>query len=109
VQTVELFRQLHEEREKLPESLSEKQRADLAFSFVYALVSALTTEAINYAHNKMIPSIGVTGGVSYNIPIVEMIHERVKKENLQLLVHNHIPNGDGGISAGQNVLAAHSL
>ena len=109
VQTVDLFRQLHEIREKLPDSLSEKHRADLAFSFVYALVSALTTEAINYAHNKMISSIGVTGGVSYNIPIVEMIYNLVKKEKLQLLVHNRIPNGDGGISAGQNVLAAHQV
>jgi len=109
VQTVDLFKQLHEERKKLPDLLSDKHRADLAFSFVYALITALTTEAIKHAKNKMIPSIGLTGGVSYNIPIVNMIHEHVKKENLQFLVHHRIPNGDGGISAGQNVLAGHKI
>jgi len=53
--------------------------------------------------------IGVSGGVSYNIPIVEMIRAQVEKEKLQFLVHRRIPNGDGGISAGQNVLAGYKL
>jgi len=48
--------------------------------------------------------VGITGGVSYNIPIVEMVERRLKKEGFELITHNNIPNGDGGISVGQNVI-----
>lgn len=109
VQTVDLFQQLHEQTKRLPQPLTEKNRADLAFSFTHALVSSLTNEAINHAKSKKIPFVGVTGGVSYNLPIVEMINDQIKKEKLCFLVHHRIPNGDGGISAGQNVLAGHKL
>lgn len=109
VQTVDLFRQLHDQVTRLPKPLSEKHKSDLSYSFVFSLVSALTTEAITYAQQKNVRNIGVTGGVSYNIPIVEMIESQVKKTNLSFLVHHRIPNGDGGISAGQNVLAGHLL
>lgn len=109
VQTVDLFKQLSEIVEKLPKPLTEKNKADLAYSFVYTLVSSLTNEAIQYADENDIRSIGVSGGVSYNIPIVNMIYKQVNHEKLRFLVHNKIPNGDGGISAGQNVLAGHHL
>ena len=65
--------------------------------------------AIEKAEDEDIPYIGVTGGVSYNIPIVEMIKKNVEKNNLKLLVHNRIPNGDGGISVGQNVIISRKL
>jgi hydrogenase maturation protein HypF len=107
--TIDLFQQLHNIRKKLPASLSEKKKADLACSFVNALVYGLTSEAIHYAQDNDITNIGVTGGVSYNSPIVNMISTLVEKEQLKFLVHHRIPNGDGGISAGQNVLAGHKL
>jgi hydrogenase maturation protein HypF len=109
VQTVDLFQQLHDEAKRFSHPLTEKNRADLAFSFVHSLVSSLTTEAIHHAQTNKIPFIGITGGVSYNIPIVEMIYKQIKKENLHVLIHHRIPNGDGGISAGQNVLAGHKV
>mgnify|MGYP006277138827 CR=1 FL=1 len=109
VQTVDLFQQLHETTKKVSSPLSEKNKADLAFSFVDSLISALANQAIDYAEGHDIEHIGVSGGVSYNIPIVEMINARVKQHDLGFLVHNTIPNGDGGISAGQNVLAGYKM
>jgi hydrogenase maturation protein HypF len=109
IQTVDLFQQLYDRVTHLPKPLSEKHKADLSYSFVSSLVSSLTSEAINHAFEKNMLNIGVTGGVSYNIPIMEMIESQVKKNDLSLLVHHRIPNGDGGISAGQNVLAGHLL
>ena len=109
VDTVDLFQQLHKHSTILSKPFTEKDKADLAVSFVDALVSSLTQEAINYAQDHSLKHIGVSGGVSYNIPIVEMIRAQVKKEKLQFLVHRRIPNGDGGISAGQNVLAGYKL
>ena len=109
VDTVDLFQQLHKQSSNLSRPFSEKDKADLAFSFVESLISSLTYQAINYAKDNSITHIGVSGGVSYNVPIVDMIHEKVEKEKLHVLVHNKIPNGDGGISAGQNVLAGYKV
>lgn len=109
VQTIDLFRQLHEHTRNLSQPLSERNKADLAYSFIHELITRLTTLAIVHAQDKKISCVGVTGGVSYNIPIVEMIAEHVKKAELSFLVHRKIPNGDGGISAGQNVLAGYKL
>lgn len=109
VSTVDLFEQLHDTTNRLSNPLTERNKADLAFSFVEALIISLTNEAIRYAKKNGIKNIGVSGGVSYNIPIVEMISNMVIKHNLCFLVHDKIPNGDGGISAGQNVLAGYKL
>jgi hydrogenase maturation protein HypF len=49
-------------------------------------------------------SIGLSGGVTYNLPIVEMVMDLAKERGLQVVLHNRIPNGDGGISTGQNVI-----
>jgi hydrogenase maturation protein HypF len=49
--------------------------------------------------------VGLTGGVSYNLPICEMVVNRLKGRGLEPLLHDRIPNGDGGISLGQNAIA----
>jgi hydrogenase maturation factor HypF (carbamoyltransferase family) len=38
-----------------------------------------------------------------------MIEKQVEKVGLKLIVHNRIPNGDGGISIGQNAIIGHKL
>ena len=76
---------------------------------VKAIVKGLSDIAINYALNHKLKTIGVSGGVSYNVPINEMIIRNVKKAGLKLIVHNNIPNGDAGISVGQNVIIGNKL
>jgi hydrogenase maturation protein HypF len=68
-------------------------------------MDALTAIAVEHAEAKGIEYVGLTGGVAYNIPITAMVTEYVERNSngLKLLLHNSIPNGDGGISAGQNV------
>ena len=39
----------------------------------------------------------------------EMVEKRVEEAGLALAVHNTVPNGDGGISVGQNAIAGHKL
>jgi len=90
-------------------SLSENMKADFIYSFVKSMVDGLVDIAVENAQNDGIDSIGLTGGVSYNIPIVEMVNDRVKKSGLSFLVHNRLPNGDGGISIGQNVIVGNKL
>ena len=104
--TVDLFRQLDGMVKK---SLSEKDKADLAYSFVKTITDKLTDIAIKNAEDNGIKNIGLSGGVAYNIPLTEMVYERVKKSGLKLVVHNRVPNGDGGIAIGQNAIIGSKL
>jgi hydrogenase maturation protein HypF len=104
--TIDLFRQLDEKRDK---PLTEKEKSDYVHSIVKTIVDKLSDVAIEYAGDKNIKTIGLTGGVSYNIPITEMVQNQVNKAGLELIVHKNIPNGDGGISIGQNAIVGHKL
>ena len=86
-------------------SSAEESSSDM----VKTIIDTLTDIAVNHAESEGIKSIGITGGVSYNIPITEMVEKRVKKVGLKLVVHNNVPNGDGGIAVGQNAIAGHKL
>ncbi|MDI6917364.1 MAG: carbamoyltransferase HypF [Thermoplasmatales archaeon] len=88
---------------------SERNKADLSYSFVYHLLKKLTEIAIEKADEKNIRYIGITGGVSYNTAITRIVNDFVKNTDKKFLTHNNIPNGDGGISAGQNAVVGHKL
>ena len=106
VPTIDLFRQL-DEIVKGP--LSEQKKGDISHSFVKKIIDDLSEIAIEYAIDNHIKCIGLTGGVSYNIPITEMVSKKVSESGLKFIVHNNIPNGDGGISYGQNCLIGNKL
>jgi len=102
VLTLPLFDQLAEYRIS-----TEKDKADIAYSFVYALIKEMVEIAADACDATGIPSIGITGGVSYDVPIVRMAEALVKEKGLRFLTHDKIPNGDGGISVGQNAIVGH--
>ncbi|MDI6707899.1 MAG: carbamoyltransferase HypF [Candidatus Thermoplasmatota archaeon] len=104
--TTELFRQLSYYAK---ESLADNKKADLAYSFVKSLVEALASIAVEKAYENNIECIGLTGGVSYNIPITELCRKFVEKKSLKFVTHSTVPNGDGGISIGQNVIAGYKI
>ena len=106
LETIDLFRQLDE---MIKKPLSEKDKADYAYSFVKTIIDTLSDIAIDYAKNNSVKSIGLSGGVAYNIPLTEMVEKRVSKSGLKLLVHNRVPNGDGGICIGQNAIIGSKL
>ena len=90
------------------ELASEQDRADAAFSAVDAVVSGLADAAMEEAEGRGVP-VGVTGGVAYSLPIVDMIAARVEGRGLEMLLHDRIPPGDGGISSGQALVAGLGL
>jgi len=104
--TMDLFKQLDE---KIDKSLTEKEKADYVHSIVKSIIDSLSELSINYANDNNIKYVGLTGGVTYNIPIIEMVEKQVNKAGLKLIVHNQIPNGDGGISIGQNAIIGYKL
>jgi hydrogenase maturation protein HypF len=106
LQVTDIFNQI-DEFVKPP--FTEKDKADISFSMVSAIVRGLLKIATSYAQEQNIKNIGLSGGVSYNIPIVEMFEKEILKSGLNLIIHKHIPNGDGGISIGQNVIIGNKL
>jgi len=104
VQTLGLFEQLFDLKLK-----SESERADAARSFVGAMTIALTEIAIENAEGEGVKRVGLSGGVSYSIPIAKIFEERVEKAGLMPVFHQNLPNGDGGISVGQCVRALDEL
>ncbi|UCC93674.1 MAG: Sua5/YciO/YrdC/YwlC family protein, partial [Thermoplasmata archaeon] len=87
---------------------SSKDRADAAFCAVDAVVSGLADAALDEAEKRGVP-VGVSGGVAYSLPIVDMIASRVETRRVELLLHDRIPPGDGGISSGQALIAGLGL
>ena len=106
ISTVDLFRQLDEQIKK---PLNEKQKADSAFSIVKTIVDNLVDVAAENADKYDFKTIGLSGGVTYNIPINNVVEKRVKKHGLKLIVHNRVPNGDGGVSIGQNAIVGNKI
>jgi len=103
VDAVEVFRQLDETVGE--KSLSAGDVADLAFSVVHAILKELVGLGAARAQEEGVSTIGVTGGVSYDLPIVSMVERFVVDAGLSFLVHDRVPNGDGGIAVGQNAVA----
>lgn len=87
----------------------EVTKIEIAYNFVDSIVGAFADSAIERARSMGIRKIGISGGVSYDIPIVEMFRKRIEKEGLEVVLHSRVPNGDGGISLGQNAIGGYSL
>ncbi|MGC8618655.1 MAG: carbamoyltransferase HypF [Thermoplasmata archaeon] len=82
---------------------SAADRADAAYSFIYALIEKMAEVSTDWA-DQVGTDIGLTGGVSYNATITALFGHFIGEKRLRL--HNSIPNGDGGISVGQNLIVA---
>jgi hydrogenase maturation protein HypF len=103
IRTIPLFERLDSIAKG--KELSESDKADLSRSFIEELLGRMVEVSILQAQENGIKRIGMTGGVSYNIPIVRIVSKLIKESGMELVLHNSVPNGDGGISVGQNAVA----
>ncbi len=85
------------------------RREDIAYSIVDSIVREMVDVACDDAQSRGIDTIGITGGVSYNGPITRMFEDAVRMRGLRPILHSRVPNGDGGISVGQAVIASNTL
>ena len=98
--TLQMFEQLLDLKTE-----TESQKADAAVSFVRSLVQGLAGRACDSAIENGLKQVGLSGGVSYSGPITAWAKEAVERRGLEFVGHQHISNGDGGISTGQNAIA----
>jgi len=108
VRTLPLFETL-EDVLKGCKTVSERMKNRLAYYFVNEVVKSLVEIAAEEADERGIKHIGITGGVSYNIPITAMAEEYARARGFRFITHCRIPNGDGGISAGQNAIVGNLI
>ncbi|MCL2032706.1 MAG: carbamoyltransferase HypF [Methanomassiliicoccaceae archaeon] len=79
--------------------------ADIAYSIIYNVMKCLTESAVDTADSEGIGPLGITGGVSYNSSVCRMFSEIAKDSGHELIFHQNVPNGDGGVSVGQAAIA----
>ncbi|MDR3206500.1 MAG: carbamoyltransferase HypF [Candidatus Methanoplasma sp.] len=94
VMTAELFSRIGDQRP-----------ADIAYSVVHNVMKELVDRAVEAADSEGVRSIGITGGASYNSSVCRMFSELASGRGHELIFHRNVPNGDGGISAGQTAVA----
>jgi hydrogenase maturation protein HypF len=82
-------------------NLGKASPADEAYSAVHAVLAEMVESAAEAAESRGEKRIGITGGVSYDVPIVRMAEELAHARGMELVIHSRVPNGDGGISTGQ--------
>jgi hydrogenase maturation protein HypF len=86
------------------ENLGKESVADLAFSAHAYLARGLASLAVDKAVEKGVKAVGFSGGAACNLILAEVMRRTVEAADLQFLVHETVPAGDGGVSFGQAVV-----
>jgi hydrogenase maturation protein HypF len=73
-----------------------------------ALAEGLSEIAITAAFDEKMKVVGGSGGVFCNDAMTTAARKFVTRSRLKFVRHELLPTGDGGISVGQAVVAAHS-
>ncbi len=95
----------HGEVEFLPAYAEMLKAGDLrgqAAKLALDTVSRLTNVACDHASNGL---VGLTGGVALNRAVMRAFELTVRKRGMEPVFHSRLPAGDGGISAGQALIA----
>jgi len=83
-------------------------RRHIAAAVQRALAEGLSEIAITAAFDEKMKVVGGSGGVFCNDAMTTAARKFVTKSRLKFVRHELLPTGDGGISVGQAVVAAHS-
>ena len=76
---------------------------------VRAVLSEMVDAACDDAESNGESRIGITGGVSYDVPITMIVKDLAARRGMDVLTHSRVPNGDGGVSTGQAAVALRNL
>ena len=78
----------------------------IAAGFHEALGGAVAALAAELAGRHGLDTVVLTGGVFANARLTDVVEEALAGAGLRVLLHGHVPCGDGGISIGQAAIAA---
>ncbi|MDD3398861.1 MAG: carbamoyltransferase HypF [Candidatus Methanomethylophilaceae archaeon] len=83
--------------------------ADAAYSVVECVLQEMVQIARIKAEDEGIRHVGLTGGVSYNKVVMDIVSDAVKQNGMNMVLHDRVPNGDGGIAVGQAAIALRNM
>ncbi|MCW4039796.1 MAG: carbamoyltransferase HypF [Candidatus Bathyarchaeota archaeon] len=84
-------------------SRNEYSAKDLAYSVETYLARGLATLATEAAALYGVKTIGISGGVAYNLHICSEMKRIITEQGYDFKMHERIPPGDGGIAFGQAI------
>ncbi len=80
----------------------------IARGFHDCLVNVIAAVCERLSHKSGLDRIVLSGGVFNNRLILEGLSSRIRGLGLRVYSHRQVPPGDGGISLGQAIIAAHN-
>jgi hydrogenase maturation protein HypF len=77
--------------------------------FHNGLIDALVSIARGLRDKRGLRQVCLSGGCFQNVYLLENMESRLKESAFEVFTHSQVPAGDGGLSLGQALIAAHSL
>ncbi|MEO7836382.1 MAG: hypothetical protein ABIS21_01925, partial [Acidimicrobiales bacterium] len=67
---------------------------------------AAASAAARLAARAELGTVALSGGVFQNALLTDIVRRHLEADGLEVLIHEHVPPNDGGISVGQAAIAA---
>ena len=83
--------------------------ADMSRRFHNGLALVLGDVAARIRDEHNLNRVCLSGGCFQNVLLSDLISSALQKKNFEVYVHREVPAGDGGISLGQALVAAHRV
>ena len=77
--------------------------------FHNGLIDALVSIARGLRDTTGLRQVCLSGGCFQNVYLLENMEARLRESKFEVFTHSQVPAGDGGLSLGQALIAAHSL
>ena len=82
---------------------------DMSRRFHNGLALVLADLAVKIRDERGLNRVCLSGGCFNNLLFFEFVLNALRKQNFEVFFHSEVPAGDGGISLGQALVAAHLL
>jgi hydrogenase maturation protein HypF len=82
---------------------------DMSRRFHNGVALALTDVVGKIREERSLNRVCLSGGCFQNVLLFEFVLNALRKQNFEVYFHSEVPAGDGGISLGQALVAAHLL
>jgi hydrogenase maturation protein HypF len=82
---------------------------DMSRRFHNGLALVLADVAAKIREERGLNRVCLSGGCFHNVLLFEFVLNALRKKDFEVYFHSEVPAGDGGISLGQAVVAAHLI
>jgi hydrogenase maturation protein HypF len=77
--------------------------------FHNGMVNAFTNLSVLLRERTWLNRVCLSGGTFQNVYLLEHLQSNLRARDFEVFAHSEVPSGDGGLSLGQALVAAHRL